>query len=142
MATRTLDHGAESASRAPSRRLLRRIMLVDVCTVTASSIGVIAGARPLASFMGVPSALPLAITGVVFLPYAYVLYRGAVAEPVDRRVAGAAVVLNLAWVAGSAWVLAAGAPALTSGGRLLVAEVAVLVGVLAAVQGYALRRVR
>lgn len=131
------------ASMAMSRfkvDLPRVVLRADGALVATSAVGLIAGARPVSSFLGLDGAMGLVIVGVVFVPCAALLFWWAGRRPVARYAVVAAAVVNVAWVIGSVALLLLDRPELTSGGRWAVAVVAGLVALVGAAEIVALRR--
>ena len=121
--------------------LPRAALLLDAYTVAPFALIVIAGAQPIAEFLGWDEPLVLVGLGLVFLPYAAMLWLDARRPRFTRRMLWVPIGLNSAWIAASATILATGSPALTTGGSWAVGVVAALVAGIAAVQAVALRRV-
>jgi hypothetical protein len=120
MATQTLS---------PSHNLLRRALQTDGLSTAAVGLLLTFGAGPIASFMGVSSAVPILVLGLILAVYGVGLFVLASRETIDRRLPIIVIELNVAWVIGSAIVLAADLFGLTTGGRwgiLLVADAVVL----------------
>src|SRR5262245_12799106 len=134
MTAQTFSHAA------PAPRLARRLLLFDALACTASGIVALVWARPLAAFLGVGEALPLALMGGGLLAYAALLYWRARQEPRIAGLVRTAIVLNTVWVIASVLVVVANPLGLTDGGRWLVGIVAALVVDLTIAQVYSLRR--
>jgi hypothetical protein len=131
MATQTLS---------PSNNLLRRALQGDGLTTAAFGLLLTFGASPVASFMGVNNALPILALGLILAVYGAGLFVLASRETIDRRLPIIVIELNVAWVMGSAIVLAADLFGLTTGGRWGVLIVADLVALLTIAQFIGLRR--
>ena len=125
----------------PAADLGRSALLLDAATVVPFALVLLAGARPIAGFLGLDGAAPVALVGAALVPYAAMLLRDA-ARPVTRRALLVPILLNAAWVVASAVLLLVGRPELTTGGRWAVAIVADLVACVALFQVVALRRLR
>lgn len=128
-----------SRSAADLGRLALRL---DAATVVPFALALLAGARPIARFLGLGGALPVALVGAALVPYAAMLVWDATRQAVTRRALLVPVVLNAAWVVASAGILVSGRPELSTGGRWAVAIVADLVAGVALFQVIALRRLR
>ena len=63
----------------------RFVLRLDATTVIASSVVMIAGARPIRDFLGIGSAEPLVLIGVLFLIYAGLLLISANRSSIERR---------------------------------------------------------
>lgn len=120
----------------------RTALRLDAATVVPFALVLLIGARPLAAFLGLERAVPVALVGAVLAPYAVMLLWDASREVIPRRALLVPVVANAAWVAASAVVLVSGRPDLTIGGRWAVAIVADLVALIAIFQFVVLRRMR
>ncbi len=120
MATQTLS---------PTNNLLRRALQTDgLISAALGLLGALA-AGPIASFMGLPNLLPILILGIGLVVWGFGIYALSSREGIDRRLPIVVILANIAWVAGSAIILAADLFGLTGGGRwgvLLVADAVVL----------------
>ena len=135
MTTSTLSTHAHSS-------LLRRALMLDALITGGSGLVAVLAAGLLAPFMGLASPLILIITGMVFIGYAWMIYRFAAARPIPRGGAMTALVLNTLWVVRSAVLLVTNRAPLTLGGKWIVVLVADIVGVFAILQFIGLRRYR
>jgi hypothetical protein len=97
-------------------------------------------AEPASAFIGLPAPGVLLTVGALLLVYAAGLLWNATRAAVSGGEAFLAVLLNVAWVAGSIVLIAAGS--LTSLGNLAVAAVAAAVLVFAVLQAVGLRKMR
>jgi hypothetical protein len=104
---------------------LRRSLQIDGVASGLCGVLLLAGARPLSSLMGLAGPGIARMVGALFVAYAAALLWNAARARVSRGGALAAVVLNAAWVAGSAVVILDAS--LTALGNLAVAAVAVAV---------------
>jgi hypothetical protein len=120
MATQTLS---------ASNNLLRRALQGDgLISAALGLLGAIA-AGPIASFMGLPNVLPIVVLGIALVIWGMGVYALSSREVIDRRVPTVVILANIAWVVGSAIILAADLFGLSGGGRwgvLLVADAVVL----------------
>jgi hypothetical protein len=98
------------------------------------------GAQPAAVFLGLEPAWVLAVIGVALLFYAAALFQTAAREPLNRQLAVTAIVMDAAWVVGSALILFTNWLPLTTAGWWAVAVVADVVAIFAALQFYGLRQ--
>lgn len=120
--------------------LLRRALQANSIFSGVSGGIFIAAAGPLTSFLGLDAPVILILTGVLLILYAVGLWQTAARNPINRRLALIAVILDAAWVIGSLAILLTGWLSLTTGGRWVVAIVADVVAIFAGLQWYALRQ--
>jgi hypothetical protein len=130
----------QNVAQETNSNLMRRAIQVDSLVSAISGVIVIAASGPLAVFMGLASPTILIVTGLFFLIYAAGLWQTAARNPLNRRLAYVPIVLNAIWVIGSVALLLTGWPALTAGGKWLIALVALVVAILAEVQFYGVRQ--
>ncbi|MGH7600784.1 MAG: hypothetical protein ACREOI_30885 [bacterium] len=126
-------------SNSPSK-LLRRTLQANAAFSALSGIIAIAGAKPLSLLLGVNVSLLLIGMGIALLAYAAVLFLNARRESIKLPEAWLAVVLDAAWVIGSAILIFAGT--LSTTGNWLVAIVADIVLLFAVLQFFGIRRLR
>lgn len=119
---------------------LRRSLQIDGAASGLCGVLLLAGAGPLSSLMGLAGPGIARMVGALFVVYAAALLWNAARATVSRDGALAAVVLNAAWVAGSAVVILDGP--LTALGNLAVAAVAVAVLLFAILEAVGLARLR
>jgi hypothetical protein len=121
-----------------SPNLLRHTLIADAVASGAMGLLMIAAAGPLSGLLGLPQQL-LNIAGVVLIPWtAMVAYLATRAEPKPGSV-WAVILINLAWVAGSAFVLFGGVVSPTLLGYAFVAAQAIVVLAFADFQFFGLR---
>jgi hypothetical protein len=120
--------------------ILRRAMRGNALFSAVSGLLSLIEARPLAAFTGLDTPAVFVGLGITLLAYAAVLFVVTNGETVQRQYGIAAVILDVAWVAGSAAILLSGWPELTTAGRWTVALLAEAVAFFAAWQWYGLRR--
>lgn len=137
MATRTFD--GPIARRDPAL-LLRRTLQLDAIISLVSGAGLLAAAGPVAQFLGLAISWPIALIGADLLLYAaWLAYEGW--RPALRLApARVFLALDIAWVLGSALILALNPWGLTPAGWWAVAVVADLVVPLALGKYLGLRR--
>lgn len=123
-------------------RTLRRALRGNSAFSAASGLVLLVAARPLASFIGLDAPLALVVLGVILILYAGWLFWVASQESIDSRYGMTAVILDVAWVGGSALILLGGWPPLTVAGKWTVALLAEVVAVFAVWQAVGLRRAR
>ena len=132
----------QTTSLQPATSLLRRALIGNsiFSTVTGGLLLLLAGT--IAEVMGLESAAPLTVLGLVILPFAAGLYYMATRPHIHLTLARFIVVMDFAWVVVSALVLVTNAVPLTSGGRWIILILADLVLVFAVAQVLGLRRLR
>jgi hypothetical protein len=126
-------------SNSPSK-LLRRTLQANAAFSALSGIVAIAGAKPLSSLLGVNVSSLLIGMGMALLAYAAGLFLNARRENIKLQEAWLAVVLDAAWVVGSAILIFAGT--LSTTGNWLVAIVADIVLLFAVLQFLGIRRLQ
>jgi hypothetical protein len=89
-------------------RFLPRVLLLDAVASGATAVLLVAAADVLAPVLQLPAGL-LRGAGVVLLPFVALAYGLSRQVAPARRWVAAVVVVNLAWVAASAWVVWGGA---------------------------------
>jgi hypothetical protein len=119
---------------------LRRSLQLDGIASAVCGVLLLAGARPLSDVIGLSAPGPARVVGAGLLVYAALLLWNAARPVVSRGETLAAVVLNVAWVLGSA-VLIVDAP-LTAVGTVAVAAVAAAVLGFTVLEVVGLRRLR
>jgi hypothetical protein len=119
---------------------LRSSLQIDGVASGLCGVLLLAGAGPLASLMGLAGPGIARMVGALLVVYAAALLWNGARATVSRGGALAAVVLNAAWVAGSALVILDGP--LTALGNLAVAAVAVAVLLFAILEAVGLARLR
>jgi hypothetical protein len=125
-----LQHGSASGDR--SQLLLRRTLRANAIFSGGSGLFLLLAAQPVAGFLGWPEAPALRILGLVLMLYGVELAFISRLAPIDRRLAWAAVVLDVLWVLGSVLLLLSNQP-FTAAGKwavVLVADVVALFAVL------------
>jgi hypothetical protein len=121
-----------------SPNLLRYALIADAVASGAMGLLMIAAAGPLSGLLGLPQQL-LTIAGVVLVPWtAMVAYLATRAEPNPGSV-WAVILINLAWVVGSAFVLFGGVVSPTLLGYTFIAAQAIVVFAFADFQFFGLR---
>jgi hypothetical protein len=133
---------AQTLPSAVAPNPVRRILTLDALSCAAGGIAALAGARPLADFLGLREALPLALAGGGLLGYAALLYWRARQESLPLGLLRAVIIVNTIWVVASALLVIENPLDLTNGGRWLIGIVAALVADLAIIQSVILRRQR
>jgi len=124
----------------PASNFLRRALLANGIFSLISGIILIVAAKPLSALLGVAPPLILLATGGCLLVYAAALFRNALREEVCQTEAVLAVVLDVAWVVGSAAVIFSGL--LSVVGNWAVAVTADIVLLFAVLQFYGVRKIR
>jgi hypothetical protein len=117
---------------------LRKTLLGDAAASGLSGLILVAAPGAIASLIGVRSAVVVAVVGIALIAYGAGLLRSARRERVRREDALTPIALNLAWLVGTAVIVAGGW--LSRPGNwalLLVADVVLLFAIL---EGVGLRR--
>ena len=109
--------------------LLKRTLLVNGVATAMTGLLALLGAPWLPAVLGPTSPRLLAVIGIGLLGFAAVLIVQARRPRIERRVAWAIAVMDIAWVLGSLAVVEVGV--LTTLGNLIVAAVAAVVLVFA-----------
>ena len=120
--------------------LLRRALQANGVFSALSGIILIVAAKPLSTRLGLTLPSILIGVGVSLLVYAAGLFRSGRRETINQVEAYLAVILDAAWVVGSAVVIFAGV--LTTTGNWVVAIVADVVLLFALLQIYGLRQMQ
>jgi hypothetical protein len=132
----------QMSSQERSTNFLRRVLQADALASGLSGALLIVAAKPLAAFIGVGLPLPLIVTGIFLLLYAGGLLQQAAQDTLSRRFVTAAIIINIAWVVGSGFILLTDVVPLTLAGKWAIAIVADLVAIFAGLQFYGLRQMR
>ncbi len=120
---------------------LRFALLADAVASGATGLMMITGADLLTGLLGLPVSV-MRYAGLVLVPYvAFVAFIGT-RQHISHGAVKAIVAMNIAWVLGSAGLLAGGFVAPTALGYAFVIVQAVAVGVFAELQIIGLRRER
>jgi hypothetical protein len=121
-----------------SPNLLRYALTADAVASGAMALLMIAAAAPLSGLLGLPQQL-LTIAGLILVPWtAMVAYLATRAEPNPGGV-WAVILINLAWVAASAFILFGGVVSPTLLGFAFVVAQAIAVLAFADFQFFGLR---
>ncbi len=135
MTIHNLSHSATDSN------LLRQALRSNGLFSGISGLILLLGASSIAQLTGLSMpAIRMGLGGVLVLYGAGLLWHTG-RESIDRRLALAAVLLDLLWVAGSIILLLKGGTILTTAGRWTVALIAEAVGGFAALQLYGLWRI-
>ncbi len=127
------------SSASPTRNLAQRLIRTDGIFTVPTALAFVAFAPRIASLFGAGSAEPLAILGIVFVPYGlWLLYvsRRAVAPRLTRILATA----NAVWAVATLDIAVSNVFGLSGVGREIMAIQAVVVGLFAVAQFVAARR--
>jgi hypothetical protein len=127
-------------AQSSKSNLLRRALQADSAVSALSGLILIVAAKPLSVFLGVRLPAILIGVGISLLLYAAGLFRNARRENINQTEAILTVILNGAWVAGSAIVIFMGV--LTTIGNWLVAIVADVVLLFAVLQFVGIRKLQ
>jgi hypothetical protein len=120
-----------------AERFLGRVLIADGVVSGLCGLGLLIAPGEVATLIGLRSSAIVAAVGLSLLGYAAVLIAGARGSAA-RRTAAWAVALNVAWLAGTAAVILAGALNRQGNWALILVGDAVLV--FALLEGVALRR--
>jgi len=120
--------------------LLRYALRADALVTLAIGAFCLADAQPLAPLLGIQPALTLEILGAVLALYGAFLFYTAALTQLNRRIATAAIALDLIWLIDSAILLVAGWLPLTSAGMWTIGLIAVAVAIVAELKFVGLRR--
>jgi hypothetical protein len=121
-----------------SPNLLRYALIGDAVASGATGLLMIAGAGLLSSLLGLPEQL-LTVSGAILMPFtAMVAYLATREQPSEGSV-WAVILINIAWVAASAFVLFGGVVAPTMLGYAFIAAQALVVFAFADFQFFGLR---
>ena len=132
----------QTATNVSKTNLLRHALQGNGIFSGVSGLAFILAAKPIAAFLGLDAPLVLAGLGVGLVLYAAGLFREGAREPLNRQFAVVAILLDLAWVVGSAVLLLTNWLPFTTAGSWAVAIVADVVAVFAILQFIGLRRLR
>lgn len=134
--TQSIREGANESN------ILRNALRANASFSFFSGLILLLGAQPAAQFMGIQEPLVLRFMGIVLVLFAVDLIWIASKDPIDRRLAWAVTLLDVAWVLGSVVILITDLVPLTVAGRWAVALVAEVVAVFAVLEFIGLRRLR
>ena len=135
-----MNHTQSIKETSQESNLLRYALRGNALFSAASGIVALVAAQSLAAFIGIQESLVFVVLGVVLLLFAIDLIWIASRKTIDRRVTWAVIVLDVAWVAGSAIILLFDLVPLTVAGSWTIALLAEAVAVFAVLQYVGLRR--
>lgn len=119
---------------------LTTILRADgIFAIVSGAIALLASG-PVSDLIQLPTPLALVILGIVLLGYGAMLLFFADREPVNRRIAQIAIVLNMLWVVDSYAGLLFGFYPVNTAGKWAIAIIAEAVFVFGLLEIYALRR--
>jgi hypothetical protein len=119
---------------------LTTILRADGIFALVSAAAAILAAGPIAELIELETPIALVVLGFVLLGYGAMLLFFADREPVNRRVAQIAIVLNMLWVVDSYAGLLFGFFPVNTAGKWAIALIAEVVFVFGLLEIYALRR--
>jgi hypothetical protein len=119
---------------------LTTILRADGIFALVSAAAAILAAGPVAELIELETPIALVVLGFVLLGYGAMLLFFADREPVNRRVAQIAIVLNMLWVVDSYAGLLFGFFPVNTAGKWAIALIAEVVFVFGLLEIYALRR--
>ena len=123
----------------PATSLLRRALVIDALVSGATGLLLVIAGGWLASVLDVPEPL-LRYSGIVLLPFAIIVALVARRDAVARAHVVAIIVVNIAWVAGSAWLVLGDRIQPNALGYAFIVMQAIAVAAFAEFQYVALRR--
>jgi hypothetical protein len=123
----------------PATSLLRRALVIDALVSGATGLLLVIAGGWLAALLDVPEAL-LRYSGIVLLPFAIVVALVARQDAVARPSVVAIIVVNIAWVAASAWLALGDRIQPNALGYAFIVMQAIAVAAFAELQYVALRR--
>lgn len=129
-----------SAVKPVNPDLLRRALRANFAFSSLSAAVLILGAGRLSPLFNLSSNLLLMGVGLSLLMFAGILFFTFSRPNIDRRLASLIITLDGLWVAGSLLLLVTLGGSITRTGVYVIAGVAVVVGLLAVLQWYGLRR--
>jgi hypothetical protein len=120
--------------------LLRRALVIDALMTGATGLLLVIAGGWLAPLLDVPEPL-LRYSGIVLLPFAIVVALVARQDAVARAGVVAIIIVNIAWVAASAWLVLGDRIQPNALGYAFIVMQAIAVAAFAEFQFVALRRV-
>lgn len=123
-------------------RLLRYALRANASFSIVSGLVFLVAAPPLAAWMGVPSPVYLVVIGIGVLLFAVDLLTNAARTELHLPRTLVVIIMDIAWVVGSAVLLWGIDVGLTDGGRWLVLGIADVVACFAIAQTIGYRRIR
>jgi hypothetical protein len=130
----------KTTSEVGRSRLLRRALLANACFSGLSGIVILLTEKPLALVLGAIKPSDLSALAISLIFFSAVLFRATRSANVSSIGAWIFVLLDMAWVIGSAAVILAGV--LTVAGNWIVGLVADVVLLFAALQFIGIRKLR
>ncbi|MGH7908426.1 MAG: hypothetical protein ACRENW_01090 [Thermodesulfobacteriota bacterium] len=130
------------ASQPVGSHLFRRVLRSNAVFTAVSGAVLVLGAGPLAALFGLDAPIVFVVIGVGLLLGAAWLFRATAREPISRSFVLLVALLDTAWVLISAIGLLANWFPVTTEGKWIILFVADAVGILAALEFYALWRTR
>lgn len=118
---------------------LRRVLVADALVSAAAGVLMALGAGLMQDLLALPASLLLA-AGLALFPWAACLLWLARKPAVPAAAVWAVIVVNLAWVADSAWVALGGMFQPNALGQAFIAAQAMMVAVLAELEFIGMRR--
>ena len=129
----TIDSTRPTVAPVAPDQLLRRVLQANMVFSGLSGLLLAVEAGPLSRWLGVPAAWILMVIGIGLLGFAWQLFQTAKQSPMNLRQANAILLMDIAWVVGSALLLFTGWVSFTIAGWwavLLVADVVALFAIL------------
>lgn len=125
---------------AQKSNLLRNALRGNALFSGTSGLVALLAAPSLAAFTGIEPPIIFVVLGIVLILYAVDLWWVASRQTINRRLAWAAIILDILWVAGSVALLLFGWLPLTVAGSWTIALLAEVVAIFAVLQFIGLRR--
>jgi hypothetical protein len=119
--------------------LLRNTLKGNALFSLFSGVAAIAGASPLADFLGLEEPLALAVLGALLTGHAAILWWGATQAAIPRWLARYAIEGDVGWIIATLIVLIADPWGFSNEGKWLLAGIADIVAVFAILQYIGLR---
>lgn len=135
-----MNNTQSSRETSQESNLLRNALRGNALFSGFSGMVSVFAAQSLAAFTGLQEPLVFIVIGVVLILFALDLIWIASRESIDRRFVWAVIILDIAWVAGSAIILLLDLIPLTVAGRWTTILLAETVAVFAILQYIGLRR--
>ena len=121
--------------------LLRRVLQANMIFSGVSGLLLAVDAGPLSRWLGLPAAWILVVTGLGLLGFAWQLFQTAKQAPINLRQANTILLVDVAWVVGSALLLFTGWVSFSAAGWWAVLAVADMVALFAILEFVGIRRV-
>ena len=118
---------------------LKTVLTANAAFSALSGVVLAAGSAPIADFADTPTWVPL-VVGAGLLPFAALVLTVARSEPLPRPAVQAVLAADIAWVVGAALLIVAGPTLLSTGGKVALAAVSLVVADFAILEAIGLRQ--